>query len=322
MDVGLLSLAAGRLAEMNETDAENEITSLRPDELTSLVRYYNKKDRERLKLEADVEQYMSAVLIAIRRQHRTRSPRLELVSIRPCKKQSTNAETALEIESTTRASRSIAPANSGQDLPTGSSSSTNNRSTCAEDRAEGFARIGTQSITLTSRAKLSIPGALVGTRRTREQPLAHVLWIPDSNGHWSWVCHDKLPSKVVADLVQLIRDKIVDTRYKREDWARMIKHRKFYVGKHYCISEYACSDYGEISVMAWEYSEDEENRACDRCTDARRPCLRLVRLDDPAEVAVSWLPLPDRYRDDASPESKEFWVKKRLSAKPKMKRIF
>ena len=60
----MLSLAASRLAEMNETDAENEITSLRPDELTSLVRYYNKKDRERLKLEADVEQYMSAVLSA------------------------------------------------------------------------------------------------------------------------------------------------------------------------------------------------------------------------------------------------------------------
>ncbi|KAH5163006.1 hypothetical protein HBH69_013310 [Parastagonospora nodorum] len=314
MDAGLLSLAASRLAEMNETDAENEITRLRPDELTSLVRYYNKKDRERFILEADVEQ------VAIRREHRTRSPSLELVSTRPCKKQRNNVETAPEVASNTRAPRSIAPANSGQDLPSGFSRSTNNRSTRAEDGAEGLARAGTQSITLTSRAKLSIPGALAGTRRTREQPLPHVLWIPDSNGHWSWVCHDKLPSKIVADLVQLVRDKIVDTRYKRQGWAQMIKYREFYVGHHYCMSEYACSDYGDILVMAWEYSDDEENRACDRCTDARRPCLRLVRLDDPAEVAVSWLPLPDRYRDDASPESKEFWVKKRLSAKPKTKR--
>jgi hypothetical protein len=35
----------------------------------------------------------------------------------------------------------------------------------------------------------------------------------------------------------------------------------------------------------------------------------MVRLDDYPEVAINWLPLPDRYRDDANPESKEFWVK-------------
>jgi len=36
MEAGLLSLAARRLIEMGESDADNEIARLRPDELTSL----------------------------------------------------------------------------------------------------------------------------------------------------------------------------------------------------------------------------------------------------------------------------------------------
>lgn len=60
MEAGLLSLAARRLAEMSETDAENKITRLQPDELASLVRYYNKKERERLAPQADVNEGMSA----------------------------------------------------------------------------------------------------------------------------------------------------------------------------------------------------------------------------------------------------------------------
>lgn len=129
------------------------------------------------------------IAVAIKIEHRTRSPSLEVVSTRPCNTQHSNVEQASEIASSgldTIAPGSTTLSNSGQDTPPIHSHSMNVHPPIPEDRPEHIFEFEAQSTATTSGAKLSIPEILSASERSREQTFTYVLWIPDSQPDGIW----------------------------------------------------------------------------------------------------------------------------------------